>query len=204
VDIDLPGAGPPVRLGRRFEVQARKTAVLGGFGAWDIDVPYLYGVFDGTYKWDEYFPNPNNPDPATRVKRCSSLWSPRVRSDFSVGDIWSGTHLHLPGQGDREMLSLTGTAQPVPTDGATYRWTTRDHLRLSCKPTTGNGYPGEGFIAVDGEGTRYTFDIGLERGHGMVNLMGARHARTRVYLMASEVLDRHGNWVRYHYSGDRL
>lgn len=41
-DIDLPGNHSlPVRLSRRFKVESKKQVEnLGGFGAWDIDVPF--------------------------------------------------------------------------------------------------------------------------------------------------------------------
>jgi hypothetical protein len=47
-DIDLPGnSSLPVRLARRFTITDRRQAVgnLGGFGEWDIEVPYIDGVF---------------------------------------------------------------------------------------------------------------------------------------------------------------
>jgi hypothetical protein len=55
VDIDIPGnGGLPVQLRRRFKVETRKElSYLGGFGIWDIDVPYMYGVFDLTFKWNQ-------------------------------------------------------------------------------------------------------------------------------------------------------
>lgn len=53
VDIDLPGnSALPVRLRRSFKVEPKKgVEPFGGFGAWDVDVPYISGVFDGEYKW---------------------------------------------------------------------------------------------------------------------------------------------------------
>ena len=53
-DIDLPGnSGLPVRLARRFAVNDRRQTVgnLGGFGEWDIEVPYIDGVFAAENGW---------------------------------------------------------------------------------------------------------------------------------------------------------
>lgn len=52
VDIDIPGnGGPPVQLRRRFKVESKKEGhPLGGFGAWDIDVPHIYASFDETFR----------------------------------------------------------------------------------------------------------------------------------------------------------
>lgn len=200
IDIDLPGNnGLPVQLRRRFAVESHKEMErLGGFGSWDIDVPYLYGVFDSTYKW--------NIGNGTVTARCSETFSPRVPSPFRVHEIWSGNFMHLPGEGDQEILFLESAGNhQVPTDGAAYRWGTRGLHRLSCLPSTSNGYPGEGFVAVDQAGTKYTFDVGIERWAGAMQTgTGGGTGRTKVFLMASRVEDRHGNWVAYNYTEDKL
>lgn len=199
VDIDLPGNNRlPVRLGRRLKIEPRgdNTESIGGFGVWDIDVPYLYGVFDATYKWNQAGNG--------ATARCSQYWYPKVHHSATVGEIWSGNHIHLPGAGDQEILQLV-SGTPVPSDGAGYHWTTREDIRFTCKPTMANGYPGEGFIAVLGDGTRITFDVGVERKAPDVD--GGRlfyEARVKVMLLASRVEDAFGNWVSYSYSGHRL
>ncbi|KAF1689005.1 wall associated protein [Pseudoxanthomonas koreensis] len=198
-DIDLPGnATLPVQLRRRFKVESFKQVVpLGGFGNWDLDVPYLSGTFDGVYKW--------NTAENGSTSRCSALWYPRTTTPFEITDIWTGTSLHLPGEGDLDLLYLPPSGGTVPSDGASYLWSTSSLHRFSCTAATSNGYPGQGFIAVDTAGTRYTFDVGIERSAGtMRDVSGSLRARTRVYLMASRVEDRHGNWVAYQYSGDKL
>ncbi|MCE7032886.1 hypothetical protein LY625_09725 [Lysobacter sp. GX 14042] len=198
-DVDVPGnSGLPVRLTRRLRIDSKKEGEnLGGFGIWDIDVPYMYGIFDGRGKW--------NAAGNGSTKRCSTMWMPDIRHPFDYNEVWSGIKVHMPGGGDNEVLWIAATEQSVPTDGKTYNWGTRDKLRFSCKSSTSNGYGGEGFVAVDADGTRYTFDIGLERGAGiMEERTGGRFARVAVYLMASRVEDRFGNWVSYSYDGDRL
>lgn len=199
VDIDLPGNGPPVQLARRFKVEAREVGdPLGGFGAWDLDVPYVHGTFVGDNKW--------NIGQGGNTNRCSSAWFPANPHDFSTREIWSGFHVHLPGEGDREFYPrIRALDHPLPNDGHNYFWVARDNLRFRCLTNTDNGYPGQGFLLVDGAGTKYWFDVGLERAHGYVQRkMGFSHIaqfRTRVYLMASRVEDRFGNWVEYQYSG---
>ena len=47
-DVSLPGnTGLPVAVGRRLKVQSVPEFAkrLGGFGMWDIDVPYISGTF---------------------------------------------------------------------------------------------------------------------------------------------------------------
>jgi RHS repeat-associated protein len=201
VDIDLPGnGGPPMQLARRFKVDSRKAGdPLGGFGAWDIDVPHLSGTFTGTGKW--------NTGLGGSTQRCSTAWQPPLVANFERHEVWSGFQMHLPGQGDREFYPVHAPLNhPQPTDGNAYRWIARDNLRLRCLDVTSNGYFGQGFVAIDAEGTTYHFDVGLERSHGSIQRRISGMAvysgpRTRVYLMASKVTDRFGNWVRYHYSG---
>jgi YD repeat-containing protein len=199
-DIDVPGDnGLPVQLRRRFAVESHKEVErLGGFGSWDIDVPYLYGVFDSAYKWNIGY--------GSATARCSQTFSPAVSSPFRLHEIWSGNFMHLPSEGDQEILFLeSGGNHQVPTDGATYRWGTRGLHRFSCLPSTSNGYPGEGFIAVDQAGTKYTFDVGIERHAGVMQTgTGSGTGRTKVFLMASRVEDRHGNWVAYNYTAGKL
>ncbi|MEL1264111.1 RHS repeat protein [Pseudoxanthomonas putridarboris] len=198
-DIDLPGNNSlPVQLRRRFKVESfKEVEPLGGFGNWDIDVPYLHGTFDAAYKW--------NTSSSGSTARCSSLWYPRTSTPFEITDIWAGNHMHLPEGGGGELLYLPPSGGAVPSDGATYLWGTSSLHRLTCKPSTANGYPGEGFIAIDTSGNRYFFDVGIERSGGfMKDSSGVGRGRTKVYLMASRVEDRHGNWVAYQYTGDRL
>jgi YD repeat-containing protein len=200
VDIDIPGnGGLPVQLRRRFKVESRKElSFLGGFGIWDIDVPYLHGVFDLTYKWND------GGSSGGIANRCSQLWFPRVHSQLNLREIWSGTQMHIPGEGDRELLHLQTTTHPVPTSNGPHPWTTRDGFRLRCKSTTANSYPGEGFIAVAPNGTKYTFDVGIERQQNSILKGSVSYGRVKVFLMASRMEDRHGNWVNYNYTAGRL
>jgi hypothetical protein len=111
--------------------------------------------------------------------------------------------VHIPGEGDRELLHLATTLHPVPSSNGPHPWTTRDGYRLRCKSTTSNGYPGEGFIAVAPNGTKYTFDVGIERQQNSI-LKTVAYGRVKVFLMASRMEDRHGNWVNYNYTAGRL
>lgn len=199
-DIDLPGNNAlPVRLQRRFAVQTFKDREpLGGFGMWDVDVPYLQGTFEATYKW--------NTGGNGATQRCGQPFYPRVPDTINLYEVWSGNTAHIPGEGDQELLYLGGatTTNPRPTDGAVYNWGTRGALRFSCLPATANGYPGEGFLGVDGNGNRYFFNVGIERWMGGMDIGSTAIGMIRVYLMASRVEDRHGNWVAYDYSNGKL
>ena len=196
-DIDLPGNNSlPVRLARRLKIESREyTQSIGGFGIWDIDIPHMYGVFDSAYKW--------NVAGNGATGRCSQFWFAKTHHSASIGEVWSGNHIYIPGSGDQEVLQLTPDHQ-VPA-GAGSVWGTRNDFRFSCIPSMQNGYPGEGFIAISPEGVRYIFDIGVERMAPSMDGGRAYYAsRTKVLLLPSRVEDVHGNWVNYTYVEGRL
>lgn len=199
-DVELPGnSALPVRLQRRLSIGSFKDRQpLGGFGSWDIDVPFIDGTFEATNKW--------NIGGNGATQRCAQPFYPKVPTIANLYEVWTGNKAHIPGGSDQELLYIgaAGTVNPRPTDGAIYNWGTRGNLRFSCLPATANGYPGEGFLGVDGEGNRYFFDVGIERWVGPMDFGGSSFGMVRVLLMASRVEDRHGNWVAYDYAGDKL
>ncbi|MBD9468385.1 RHS repeat-associated core domain-containing protein [Pseudoxanthomonas sp. PXM01] len=200
-DIDIPGNNSlPVRLGRTFKVELRNDAdSLGGFGAWDIEVPYITGVFPAGGKWDKSGLQP--------LPRCSAPFFPDVPAPFSLSDIWTGTQVHVPGRGSQTMMWNGVVGNPQPTDGQSYYWNTRDQMRFRC--TSMLNYGGEGFIGVDSAGVKYFFNYAIERAGGVIRKSAAGWGevaanRFKIYLVATRVEDRFGNYVDYTYQGDRL
>ncbi|GAB2789967.1 RHS repeat protein [Dyella kyungheensis] len=198
VDIDIPGnGGLPVQLRRRFSVvplpaNAAGIEPFGGFGNWDADVPYISGVFDAWYGWEKG-------SLGIVAARCSSAFMPATSSPLRLKDVFSGVSVHVPGRGDREVMQLSSSL--YPTDGVTHLWTTREMDAFTCTPGTKNGYPGEGFVMRTSEEVTYTFDVGVTRNPGAVEASGTTRPRVKVYLLASRIEDRFGNWVSYSYDG---
>lgn len=197
-DIDVPGnSALPVRLQRRFgvEIHLAGTATnfnsnIEGAGAWDIEVPYIAGMFPSN-GWSE--------------QRCSGSMVPNVPSAFRLTEIWQGNTIHIPGDGDRTLLGLeAGT--PRPADGIARKWTTSQRDAIDCIPMQA-GLAGEGYRVTTPTGIRYYFDIATTRLAGsMRKTLGlggiARVGRTKIYLLASKVEDRFGNTVQYQYNAD--
>lgn len=199
-DIDLAGNNSlPVKLGRTYRAEIHNEAEsLSGFGVWDIEVPHMHAVF-GSGGW--------NVSGNGATNRCSNIFYPKDDTPFYTHEIWSGTKVHIPGRGDQSVLWLGDTGNQSPNDGTTYYWGTRDQLRFRC--TSMLNYGGEGFIAVDSEGTQYFFNYMIQRNGGLLTKASsawgsANLARSRYYIVATRVQDRHGNYVDYEYSGDQL
>lgn len=111
-------------------------------------------------------------------------------------------------KGSPQLMTTASTmAVSPPTDGATYRWATNDHVQVSCLPSIKNG-TGEGFLAVAPDGTRYWFDWmgqnflpSLESPVAVQGISATNFVpRRQNVLYATRVEDRFGNWVTYTYS----
>ncbi|MEZ5464451.1 MAG: RHS repeat-associated core domain-containing protein [Lysobacteraceae bacterium] len=190
-DVSLPGTGlVPVSLGRRYPVEEMSGLYGPGqsdpvfvFGDWELDVPHLYGIFSrrpGYYTGESGW-STGNTDPN---QRCTVANASIARPDyvldaqtlatlFAPSEYWHGNSLHIPGGGDQEMLVITAQNTQHPTDGKTYYWTTSDGWYFSCLSSLASG-EGEGFLAIDPNGTRYWFNWMVEwdhpritKGHGM-------------------------------------
>lgn len=202
-DIDIPGNNAlPVRLARRLEMSPRNTNDgLRDFANWDADVPHIHAIVDGGLGWKVPGASPN--------ARCSSASPPQISSTwFTLNEVWNGTYLHLPGEGDRELLKHNQAKIPNVTDGNTYPWITRDFIRIRCASNTANGYAGESFVAVTPSGITYHLNHVIQRvispiGKGSDEL-GHAVDRKHLYFRATRAEDRFGNWVNYTYTGDVL
>lgn len=219
-DIDLPGnSSLPVRFGRRLMIDDRRlpTGHLGGFGdalgplgGWDIEVPYIDGVFTAENGWMVIGPNQSATD-----ARCSVVATPYTQVPAGSHNqepaylIWDGNQLHIPGEVDEELFQNAAPKLPAVSDGKTYPWVTKSFYRATCVSGITVGASGEAFIVVSPSGMRYTFNRYLV--HAMSSILyqapnprggtfknGAD--RSHIFLLATRVEDRFGNWVNYTYN----
>ncbi len=200
-DIDLPGNSTlPVTLTRRLSVRPVTAYVappenFGGAADWNIDVPYISGVFDSSYGWTYNHQGKKAP-------RCSAQFIPRADSPMRVGDIWSGYIVNLPGEGARSLVAdPSPSLRPTSRQGAGWNWSTNAMDTISCLPTVA-GLDGEGFILQTTSGIKYTFNVATTRFAGNMSAADATKSRTEIYLLASRIEDRHGNSVDFTYDGD--
>ncbi|WP_350000102.1 RHS repeat domain-containing protein [Stenotrophomonas lacuserhaii] len=198
-DIDIPGTNAlPVRLTRKLAVRPLPATIAaqpyGGAGDWDIDVPYISGVFDSAYGW-------NTGSGGQAQARCSETFYPRTTPPHQIEDIWSGYSVNLPGEGARSLIGLPPSSFK-PANGQGNVWTTSSLDAISCTPML-SGYPGEGFVVQTTDGITYTFNVGTTRNVGAMGQDGAvgkSRPRVEVYLLASRIEDRFGNSVTFSYN----
>lgn len=216
VDINLPGnSGLPVQLRRRFVINDRRVdpGRIAGMGDWDVDVPYIEGVFTQQDGWVVVDDVGNR-----STARCSIPSLPYVsypgwtHSDtFYAQQVWNGNQVHIPGGTDGEMLKNTEPKLPAVADGKAYPWVTKDYYRFGCLPSA-NGMAGESFYALSPKGEKYTFNWTVQRVAPNLRLVAhdngaplfSGYDRYRIFLLATRVEDRFGNWVTYTYSNDHL
>lgn len=206
IDIDIPGnSALPVQFGRRLPIEPRYIQEeLGGIGNWDMDVPYIEATVSKLYGWSVAPSNSPN-----RYKRCSFASAPMVEGGlFSSEEVFHGYNVHIPGVLD-DLMIANANNQPNPNNGKTHPWIVGDTGRVSCLPTIRNGQPGEGFVVHLPDGTRYFFDYPIERTattlrKGPKYVPGYSLPRKRIFMLATRIEDRFGNWVNYEYNSGRL
>ena len=184
---------------RHLTKEARLYA-FGNLYDWSLDVPHL----EGTFSTQGWVVGPSS-DPE-RNRRCSRPKKPYMvlSGDFYEEKMWGGYKLNLPGKGSRLLLKAAPGVS-MPQDGRSYPWVAEDNVRATCLPQLANGQSGEGFIVLDGNGLTYTFDTMITRQMADFRMRSYHSVgQYKVYIAASRVEDRNGNWVRYHYDNGLL
>ena len=132
-DVDLPGSNAlPVRFGRRL---VAGDEYGGGFiGAWNMDIPYIHGIFGNHVSMPKGWRVPGSG--ADQYKRCSRYSAPpdlvfQIDGHYDADEYWHGNFLYLPGTGDQELL-VSGTPTHVPADGNTYHIVTKGGAAVRC------------------------------------------------------------------------
>lgn len=194
-DVSIPGNSKlPVAVTRKFTVTNRFD--YGGppgyaFGDWELDIPHISGVFAPT--WHD--------------NRCDTPKPPLAAGLVPADEFWAGNYADMPGGG--EMLQVTtDTPWPKPSTGGPYKWLTAGNTYFSCLTGIANG-TGQGFLAIGSDGTKYWFNrMARTREPDYKYNSGGDYnptvARYKVYLYATRVEDRFGNWVEYDYTNTAI
>lgn len=224
VDVSLRGTGPDIVIARTFSPGWRTGLDFpedGAFADWQLDVPRLtslvgadvtgaYASFGGQWQANGLTPD----------QRCANMThTPMLPGTngalFDDSDWWHGYSLAIPGAGTQAVLSrATNTTQPSMVDAngqpMTFPAMTGQHWMIGCESPTASGEPGDAFLVVSPDGTRYHLNWFNYYAGQRVNLPNpppGKHVSARLAsaeAVATKVEDRFGNWVQYHYQGRRL
>jgi YD repeat-containing protein len=226
VDVSIPGnSALPVAVGRDLSIDDQRMVPTGGgalrgFGDWSLDVPYVWGTFTAGNGWTLGNTGATNRCSNNTATPDTFLPIPGVQGPpvyAPLEQIWNGNELHIPGQGNQVLLANTEPKSYAYTNGAytgsgVWKWVTTGNWKLSCVGSVTN-LAGEGFKAVSPSGVSYTFDYAVTVPTspfewavqiGTKTTKPFKTPRVNVYLLATHVEDRFGNWVNYSYSSGYL
>jgi len=227
-DVSIPGTGPTITLTRSYKVREAKEseAIDGAFADWDIEIPAIVTMTANQNNVRGWVVN----NAAQPQARCSQYDEPPTvvqqqgGSDWDPAVWWNGYSLDVPGVGGQELLWRINTNTLSPQmPGLSFPLVTTKNWMVSCLSTTDGSAPGEGFLAVAPDGTKYWFNhlvyrwaptlhrpigtptIGLQAMtmQPMVavdDYLERREGRMEV----TRIEDRFGNYITYNYDGDRL
>jgi YD repeat-containing protein len=178
-------------------IAQRKQQMLAD---WIVDVPFVSGTSIDDPSFD-------------MANICERLVSDLREGEASIG--FNGYDLNIPGRGMQKILG-GGGAPNSPNPFSPSDWgaggfpdmagVTADHSKIGCITDVGaaNG-GGQGLLVITPDGTTYRMDrlftvsVGTEpRACGNAGSLLIKEGR----LVATEVTDVHGNWVKYTYTSD--
>jgi YD repeat-containing protein len=232
-DISLSGNGPLIQISRSLSTtdpSIDRNDANRPFGDWDLNIPRIETATpdnpDATHiGWEVEATNP--------LARCTNFQAPPDTPGsqpgsgyFGADQYWYGYHLIIPGVGDQALLPRDTLANNVsPTmSGLSFPIVTKQSWMIHCGVVADDG--GEGFVAIAPDGTQYTFSHLVYRPMaGMTKTLGSGPQdiaaavsgphplvapfdilyRREALMMVTQVQDRFGNTVSYHYdSSGRL
>lgn len=224
VDFVLEGRGPAIRIARQSldsDYSTTNPMQYSGFGDWELEVPYIQTLVPGTLKYFSTVGEWKTPGPSgATTQRCTyfgEMWTP-PDGYYSPKSLtapayswWSGYTLKIPGVGSQPILARLPPA-PTPSSG-TYPGVTTQHWQIGCQAGLGttNGQPGEGFVVLSPDGTKYFMTHLSYTPYETYREVAPEDPQTIAYvgrviarMKASRVEDRFGNYVNYTYTGDKL
>ena len=224
-DLVLEGKGPAIRVMRKstqVDFGAENVLQFGGFGDWELEIPYIETIVPATVQIDstvgiwKTLDNANQPTTA-RCTNFGEMWTPPDRF-YGVKSItapasswWVGYTLKIPGLGSQPILARGSTA-PTPATG-NYPGVTLQHWQIGCQAGVNvtNGEEGEGFVVLAPDGTKYFMthlSYSMYATYIEQDPMGAQYwarvPRNVARMKATRVEDRFGNFITYGYTGDKL
>ena len=225
VDVELLGNGPPIRIIRTTTLDdglGKEPGSGNGMGGWELEIPRIKTITSDAPAGMRNQPiSAGSPvgwqvSAADKNARCTNFSSPATVSyptagiAFGPANWWFGYQL-VDAQGEEQSLFRRAAEMPEQH----FRIGTASNWVVECLPTTANGEPGEAFLAMSPDGTRYWFDYlaytpydGLSmdfenmppKGYTLVYTLPRRAA----FMLVTRIEDRFGNWLTYQYDSGKL
>lgn len=219
-DLSLQGMGPEITVSRKSISGDRSVVnplMFSSMGDWELEVPQITTLVPGKTRisstagiWKTFSGSVSTFD---RCTYFGEMWTPGPGyAGLHTGDIdpsywWQGYELEIPGIEDQ--LILKRASADAPSSGA-YPAVTTSHWQVGCLPQTANGEPGEGFLVISPEGTKYFMN------HLVYEMYKTFYEddpysswysvmpRNIAKMKATRVEDRFGNYIEYSYAENKL
>lgn len=205
-DVSLPGNSDLEVAVHRRRTGPRRYPLIDDyeFADWEIEAPKMTIIVPQLRDGASLDP------PEWKDDRCTGtlVLGPRMILDGEdpwIGESYiledyeysNGLMLEIPGKGSRQVLDIGAAGQwPSGTEKVT-----SDNWAISCIADIGAGNGGgQGFIATAPNGDQYRFDKLIFRRAPVLKFADRFLERSFAMMLATEVTDVNGNWVRYDYT----
>jgi YD repeat-containing protein len=235
VDVSIPGTGPTISVGRELvlhNVDDRPDLQNRAFGDWDIDLPLLTTTTANQNNVEGWLiASSEHPNwICSYFREPPSVAAPggdSQRADWEPKSWWTGYQMHIPGQGNQELLKRSQYFTATPgVQGLAYPIVTKENWALGCLSEPQDKTTTQGFLAVSPDGTKYWFNHisyrympniyrPLDSGPGLraaktdgslkpMALDQDMLARREGRMLVTRIEDRFGNSVDYLYNDDKV
>lgn len=235
VDVTVPGTGPTITIGREFRLHDTRDSLdlqNLAFGDWELALPQIDTVTANQRNVTGWIVSGANPKDV-----CTSFNAPPTvaqsgldRPPWTIDQWWQGYQLHVPGQGNQELLARSpqNTASPsssfIQFSFPNVPIVTVDDWSIGCVQHASTDPTTQSFLAVAPDGTRYWLDhlsyrylptltrpllsaSAAARANAVLSPQASTEdvlVRRQGRMLVTRVQDRFGNWVSYGYSGDQV
>jgi YD repeat-containing protein len=221
VDVSESGTGPTLELRRTFKIpdlppnRYFQLAMNNALVDWTLEVPHIESISaeqtltDGAgHDFNQWF-FLEKPLRCTNFSAAPSIVRfPKPGFDpiqYDASDWWHGYQLVVSG-GTQDLLSRDPSNSVVPQmtlpngQAVNFKIATTKNWAIGCTPSTANGKPGEGFLVLSPDGTKYWMDwLAYKPADTIAHAGGGALFRRDVSMLVSKIEDRFGNSVTYQY-----
>lgn len=206
-DVVLEGTGPTISLvrGKQSAQTSESVQRPAAAGSWQLSIPRIETLT--ATGWTV-----GKADDPNRYARCTHFDRPHSDKLLNI-EWWNGMEMMLEDGSQQSILKRApqNTAQPAMNlngQAVVFPAVTQQNWQVGCLPNTSNGQPGEGFLVVSPEGTKYWFDRlyyePVETIYEYVFDVILKQHRALATMYVTRIEDRFGNYVTYQYTGDKL